>query len=345
MQSPSELPASDKLARLDMRLSKVMQLVGQIEQVCIAARPTGIPSVLAHHRAEFYRAMNDLGGSINAFLDSGPTEDKIKAIKKQIVRPIREMSRKGPFFHHGFHKLRGYPGDFDTIEVIYDNQPAGEDLISLILDDYYLATPPAQAVRNRQAYLVERLRGLVGRLAQRGLNPVHILNLGSGSARELALLAEDPTFAQVADVTCVDLDPAALQFARQRLDGRLDRQVTYVCTNVAHLFENEELRSQPFHIIYAAGLFDYLKSGLAARLIEGCYHLLAPDGVLLIGNFALETCPNDRTLIEWLLDWFLLYRDEADYREIFSRTSFGAENLTIEYEPLRVNLFAVARRR
>jgi len=66
--------------------------------------------------------------------------------------------------------------------------------------------------------------------------------------------------------------------------------------------------------------------------------------VLLIGNFALETCPNDRTLIEWLLDWFLLYRDEADYREIFSRTSFGMENLTIEYEPLRVNLFAVARR-
>jgi len=36
-------------------------------------------------------------------------------------------------------------------------------LISLILDDYYLVTPPARAVRNRLANLVGRLRGLAGR--------------------------------------------------------------------------------------------------------------------------------------------------------------------------------------
>jgi hypothetical protein len=50
-------------------------------------------------------------------------------------------------------------------------------------------------------------------------------------------------------------------------------------------------------------------------------------------------------LIDWLLDWHLLYRDEANYRAIFAQTSFGAADLRFEYEPLRANLFAVALRK
>lgn len=70
----------------------------------------------------------------------------------------------------------------------------------------------------------------------------------------------------------------------------------------------------------------------------------APGGTLLVGNFSLETHPNDRVLIDWLLDWQLLYRNEADYRAIFARTSFDQAHLYFEFEPLRANLFAVAHR-
>lgn len=63
-----------------------------------------------------------------------------------------------------------------------------------------------------------------------------------------------------------------------------------------------------------------------------------------IGNFRTKTNPNDRVLVDWMLDWRLLYRDEQDFRQIFARTSFGDQGVRFEYEPLRANLFAVAQR-
>jgi extracellular factor (EF) 3-hydroxypalmitic acid methyl ester biosynthesis protein len=222
--------------------------------------------------------------------------------------------------------------------------PRGEDLHGLVFDDYYLHARPAQAVRNRLAYLVERLEAEVGRRSAGGRRPVRLLSLGSGPARELALLAQRPGFTATVAVTCLDLDPAALACARQRIAGRLDGQVHFVCDNALRYARGAQRPDQPFDVIYAAGLFDYLNAGLAARLIEDCYGLLAPGGTLLVGNFSLETHPSDRVLIDWLLDWQLLYRNEADYRAIFARTSFDPANLHFEYEPLRANLFAVAQR-
>lgn len=200
-------------------------------------------------------------------------------------------------------------------------------------------------MRNRLTYLATRLHIEVRRRAKSGAAPVRLLSLGSGPARELAILARQPDFAAAVDATCLDLDPAALDCARQHIGGRLDGQAHFVCDNALRYAHGPHRPVQPFDVIYAAGLFDYLNAGLAARLIEDCHGLLAPGGALLVGNFSLETHPSDRALIDWLLDWHLLYRCEADYRAIFAQTSFGAADLRFEYEPLRANLFTVALRK
>ena len=70
-----------------------------------------------------------------------------------------------------------------------------------------------------------------------------------------------------------------------------------------------------------------------------------PGGVLILGNFSLQTPANGRVLVEWLLHWHLIYCDEADYRAIVAGTPFHNGALTFEYEPLRANLFAVAYKR
>jgi hypothetical protein len=100
-------------------------------------------------------AMHTLGGAINAFLACQPPDADVQAVKQLVTYPIRAWSRTGPFFHHSFTKPRGYPGDFETIEIIYDCVPRGEDLPGLLFDDYYLHARPAQAVRNRLAYLLQ----------------------------------------------------------------------------------------------------------------------------------------------------------------------------------------------
>jgi SAM-dependent methyltransferase len=159
------------------------------------------------------------------------------------------------------------------------------------------------------------------------------------------MLARQPDFAEAVDATCLDLDPAALDCVRLHIGCRLDGQAHFVCENALRYARSPHRPDQPFDVIYAAGLFDYLNAGLAARLIEDCHGLLVPGGVLIVGNFSLETHPSDRVLIDWLLDWHLLYRNEADYRAIFAQTSFDPTDLHFEYEPLRANLFAVALRK
>ncbi len=331
----------------------VDRILGQIDQVgsllhrieaAACCQVGALPPLLAPHRPAMLAAMHDLGASIDAFLAGQPPAGEVERVYRQVTEPIRAWSATGPFFHHSFTKPRGYPGDFETIEIIYDCQPTGEDLPGLILDDYYLHARPAQAVRNRLTYLATRLHIEVRRRANSGDAPARLLSLGSGPARELAILARQPDFASGVDVTCLDLDAAALDCARQRIGGRLDGQVHFVCDNALRYAHGTHRPDQPFDVIYAAGLFDYLNTGLAARLIEDCYGLLAPGGVLIVGNFSLETHPSDRVLIDWLLDWHLLYRSEADYRAIFAQTCFDPADLHFEYEPLRANLFAVALR-
>jgi SAM-dependent methyltransferase len=339
-------PTTDRVQRaapppLDAALARLIDLAAAIEADCATA---GLPVALPRHRAALYAAMDALGGAINAFLAGQPAASEIAAVQARVTGQIRSWSHTGPFFERSFGKLRGYPGDFETIEIIYNCRPGGATQAAQIFDDYYLWTVAARAVRNRLAYLVSRLSADLQAWAAQGVIPVRILSLGSGPGRELAQLVEDPVFHEVAAVTCVDLDAEALRFARSRINGRMNGRMNYLRENVLRFARGPNRPSQPYHIIYAAGLFDYLQPDQATRLIEDCHGLLAPGGRLIVGNFSVDLPANERVLIEWLLEWYLLYRDEADYRRIFAGTSFDVSGLHFEYEPLRGNLFAVAER-
>jgi len=334
----------DPRPRLSAMFADLTATVAGIEAECRSLGPALAPSALAHHRPTLYRAVVALGDWINAFLAGDPPPADIQAVKERVTGLIRLWSATGPFFDHSFGKLRGYPGDFETIEIIYNCRPSGATLPALIFDDFYLHTMAARAVRNRLAYLVDRLGAEVRTQAHAGARSVRLLSLGSGPARELALLANDPVFCETAAVTCLDLDQEALSFARERLSGRFDGRVTYLRGNALRFARDPNRPTQPFHIIYAAGLFDYLRPDQATQLIQDCYGLLAPGGRLIIGNFCVELPANEQLLIEWLLEWCLLYRGEEDYRRILAATSFDADKLHFEYEPLRGNLFAVAER-
>jgi hypothetical protein len=109
---------------IDMHFAGVMQLIRQIERECACAGEE-TPEILTHHRATLYKAMHDLGGQILTFLDSNPGEEEIRRVKEQVAHSLRAMSQFGPFFHRSFHKLHGYPGDFETIEIIYESEPEG----------------------------------------------------------------------------------------------------------------------------------------------------------------------------------------------------------------------------
>ncbi len=329
--------------RIQSQFERVARLVRHIEAGCTQAGQDDVSNVLVRHRPALFGAMHVLGDTIADFLASNPSPNAIQSSRERIIPSIRAWSATGPFFQHAFYKRRGYTGDFETIEIIYDCRPTGDDLLGLIFDDYYLHARPAQAVRNRLTYLVQRLQTEVQQLARANRTPMRLLSLGSGPARELALLAAEPGFCERVQATCLDLDPGALAHARQRL-AHLDGRIAYVRANALRFAHSPDRPIEPYHLIYAAGLFDYLNADQSAQLIEDCHSLLAPGGLLLIGNFSQETHLSDRVLMDWLLEWRLIHRSEDDFRAIFARTSFGVERVHFEYEPLCANLFIVTQR-
>ena len=69
----------------------------------------------------------------------------------------------------------------------------------------------------------------------------------------------------------------------------------------------------PQDLIYSVGLLDYLSDRRARMLVHRLYEALAPGGLLIIGNMN-ETALSNLWPMEFIADWTLQYRDDAEMR-------------------------------
>jgi len=93
------------------------------------------------------------------------------------------------------------------------------------------------------------------------------------------------------------------------------------------------------HLIYTAGLFDYLRTEAAASLLKTLFGLLAPGGILVVGNLS-PRC-DSQGFLENLVDWHMIYRTDEELEAL----SDGIPSApSIEREPTGVNSFLVLRR-
>jgi hypothetical protein len=74
-----------------------------------------------------------------------------------------------------------------------------------------------------------------------------------------------------------------------------------------------------FDLIYSAGLYDYLLPEPATTLTNMLKGMLKPKGRLLISNFSRGSY--GRGYLDWVMDWHLLYRDEAELLSLLGDTS------------------------
>jgi extracellular factor (EF) 3-hydroxypalmitic acid methyl ester biosynthesis protein len=89
-------------------------------------------------------------------------------------------------------------------------------------------------------------------------------------------------------------------------------------------------------------LFDYLSDRTFSALLSALYDALSPDGLLAIGNVA-EQNPT-RWFMEYCLDWFLIHRSRAQLTELGNRLSPAPRSVSVDAEPLGVNLFLLIQR-
>lgn len=246
------------------------------------------------------------------------------------------------FAERAYYKPKGYAGDFELIELIYRNKPDGDGKLGRLIDGWLLKQVPSQAVRNRRRLL----SNLLDRLCRERLDQnerVRIMNLACGPCRELFDFLADCDYSAQIDALCIDIDADALQYANQIVNiAKHHASVRFMRENVIKWSLGRAKHDLPLqNIIYSSGLCDYLDRRMMLKLVERCYDQLAPDGVLVVGNFTPSN--PDRHFMDNIMYWRLIHRDAQEMRELFSSSPFG-DNVQLISEEHGVNLFAIAKR-
>jgi extracellular factor (EF) 3-hydroxypalmitic acid methyl ester biosynthesis protein len=96
-----------------------------------------------------------------------------------------------------------------------------------------------------------------------------------------------------------------------------------------------------YDYIYCAGLFDYLTDKTCKQIMHIFYDWLAPGGLLAITN--VVDCKPFRHMLEFLLDWHLIYRNTAQGYELVPEAA-NPDECRIFRDETAVNLMVEVRK-
>jgi extracellular factor (EF) 3-hydroxypalmitic acid methyl ester biosynthesis protein len=274
--------------------------------------------------------------------DQGPDGQEVRqelgARVQREVLPYLLLTENG---ERWYSKPRGYAGDFLSIEWIYNDIAKGSGRLGPLLDRCFLDMHAAKAVRNRRGLLREEVAKT---LAEKKGEPAHVLTMACGPARELF-----DTFESLGDpaqlkATCLDIDLQALAFVGDLRDRKkLKKQMRLEIANLVYLATGRtKLDIPPQDLAYSIGLIDYFNDSFVIQLLNFVFDRLRPGGRVILGNFHPDN--PTKAMMDYVLDWKLIHRSEADMNRLFTASKFGRPCDEIRYEAEHINLFAIGSR-
>lgn len=247
---------------------------------------------------------------------------QLKAFTERVVLPLL---LEGEGFSRTYRKPLGYPGDFQIMNYIYDGAPIGRTVRQQFL--HLLSLIGAEPVNTRKQRLVEILADCA---AVAGDQPVHVMSIGAGPAREIGPLLDATPNTQWR-FTLVDQETLALEDACMRAralgtGGRLSVQALHA--SFRDMLDPAALgpRIARQHIVYSSGLVDYLSPLMARRLVGRLYQMVEPGGAVIIGNVN-NAATGMMWPSEYLVDWTLYFRDAEEMRAMAEETSGAAVSI------------------
>ncbi len=216
-------------------------------------------------------------------------------------------------------------------------------VLSLTVNTAFLQTPVAAAHRNRIDMLVEFLSRLADSARTRG-RAIRVLNVGCGPAVEIQRFLQQYPEPEWLSFELVDFSEETLDYTRNKLMNiciKRARPVEIVTTHDSvHSLLKRRLGAssadpREFDAVYCAGLFDYLSDKVCKRLMEHFAARSKPGGTLLVTN--VHSSNPGKFGMEHLLDWHLIYRDEAGLDALLPAQS---QQRRLYVDATGVNLFA-----
>lgn len=246
--------------------------------------------------------------------------------------------------HRARFKPRGYAGDFEMFERFWRRECVDHPL-GRLFDRYFQAQAAVEAVRARTEQIGAALVECCFQMPAG--KTFHVVSVGCGPALDVrwALTNLPEARRRQFRITLVDIDGAALEHARHELLALVSPgQVRSVRENLYRLADKagaaDALVGADF--LFCTGLFDYLPDDSAQKLLKLFWNQLAPGGRLLIGNFAPHN--PTRAYMEWLGNWYLIYRTADELTALGAASGILPERLTVGAERLGIDLFLMAEK-
>ncbi len=311
----------------------VLHKIGEVKALLGAVEKKGAASDDDARRIK--EAFDSLVRSIPAQGDRTGTGIS-EAAQAELV-PLVKLSATGSRL---YAKPRGYAGDYQAIDTIYDNAPAGIGSVGAVIDACMLDLPAIRAIRNRRRLLATEILSSYRTAAKE----LHVVSLACGSAREIFDVCEKADDKGRLTVSCIDVDREALTHVGAQVQKRaLGQHVGTLQANLIQLATGrQELELAQQDLIYAMNFIDYLSDELAIALINWTYDKLRPGGRVILGNFHPRN--PTRGFMDQVLDWHLTHRDEAEMNRLFASSKFARPCSRIFFEEEGIDMFAEARK-
>ncbi|MRI00937.1 hypothetical protein GH721_10400 [Kriegella sp. EG-1] len=227
---------------------------------------------------------------------------------------------------HVLRKPYGYPGDFLLIDKIYTEFKTLNTAFR-IWDEYFHQQTVPRAIRNRKEYFKKLIAN-----KSKVTNDLKILNVVSGSGRELFEMYSNNSIGCNITTTCVELDDYAIAYSKG-LNTEFNPQIEYVHSNI---FNYSSFKKHD--VIWSAGLCNYLNDNALILLLQYFKSKLAPGGEIILGNFNKENNPS-RNYLEIMGDWHLIHRTGKQLLYLAKKAGFLNNQIRIDREALNVCLF------
>ena len=273
--------------------------------------------VFAELAAPVIRTAADYFAALEGEIAQVP-ESSLEGAKGFAQTSLHPLILRAPFVYRTFAKPLGYAGDYEMVNQILNDPQQGPTTYFQIVNALFLASPVAEAHRNRIGILVDLLQRTILR-AQAAGRVFRVLDIGCGPAMEIQRLLGSEAAAEMLDFTLMDFSEETLGYTESNL-ARINAGRThpaalhYVNDSVHNLLKravrNESIPAdEQYDFVYCAGLFDYLSDKVATRLLEYLNSRTRPGGRILVTN--VHPCNQQRGVMDHVLEWHLIYRDEA----------------------------------
>lgn len=302
-----------------------------------------VPAVFQEIATPVMAAAAGYFAALEAETQDVPEED-LATYRSFAQASLHPLLLRAPFVYRTFAKPLGYAGDYEMVNQILSDPQQGGTTYFQMINALFLQSAVAQAHRNRIDILVEHLKLATAQARVLG-RPVRILNIGCGPAVEIERFLLDGGDPGSAHFTLVDFSEVTLEHTREKMlavGRRLGQSVQFQLVNDSvHNLLKRATRAEAtdtvdaYDFAYCAGLFDYLSDKVCSRLLEYMHARTRPGGRVLATN--VHSSNSQRGVMEHVLEWYLIYRDEARLQGVLpSRRS----NEKIFTDATGVNVFA-----